>query len=677
MAYRVGVDIGGTFTDLFAYNTVTGKSICLSSSSTPENYANGVMNVIEKAGIKHSDIEVIVHGTTVATNAIIQSNYAKTAFVTTEGMRDLIEIGRFHREKLYDPYQQKPKPIVKRSNRYTISERIDKSGNELCPVKEKELKQIASDIREKGIKSVAVGFLNSYVNHTHENQAAEILRKELPDTYVVASSEIIKSIGALGRFSTGIINASLYHLVSNYIGNLEQRLKEKGFKGTLLLVQSNGGAISADLARVKPETLLMSGPAGGVVGALSIGKVTGEDDLITFDMGGTSTDISIIEKGKPHMCSDFEIAWDVPVPIPMIEVVSIGAGGGSIAWIDTGGSLRVGPRSAGAYPGPVCYGLGGKEPTVCDANLVLGYLDSDAFLGGDIKLDIESAKNKIEALGKELGLDLHQTAEGIIEIVNENMANAVKEVTIGKGRDPRDFALSAFGGAGSLHAVAVSDKVGIPTVIVPPEPGNLCAFGDINMNLQNEVERFFYSKVENVSIKDLNKKFAEMDRSGIALLDAQNVFYKKTVIKHMISMRYVGQSYELEIPCEDSVVNEQTIKGLVSEFHKTHEKIYYVCDLNEELEITKLRTTVIGEIADDISIQNKGSEIEEVKPTSKQVYFGGKLMDTQIIQRKSIKRTDVVEGPAIIRESKSSTIVPPGKVCTVDANNRSLMIRSL
>lgn len=676
MSYRVGVDIGGTFTDLFAYDAKTGKSTSFSSPSTPANYADGVLNVIDKAGLKYEDIEVIVHGTTVATNAIIQSNYEEVAFVTTKGMRDLVEIGRFHREKLYDPYQQKSKPIVGRNNRYTIDERIDKSGNELVPVNIEEVKQVAEAIKEKGIKSVAVGFLNSYANNGHENQVVEILKNQLPDAYVVASTNIIKSIGALGRFSTGIINASLYHLVSNYIENLDSRLRERGFKGTLLLVQSNGGTITADLVRFKPETLLTSGPAGGVVGALAIGKTSGSEDIITFDMGGTSTDISIVEKGKPNMCSDYEIDWDVPVPIPMIEIVAIGAGGGSIAWIDSGGSLRVGPKSAGANPGPVCYGLGGTEPTVSDANLVLGYLDADAFLGGDMKLDIESAKASIEKLGKKLGLSMYQTAEGILEIVSENMSNAVKEVTVGKGRDPRDFAISAFGGAGSLHAVAVSEKVGVPTVIVPPDPGNLCAFGDINMNLQNEIEKFFYSKLAEVDIKELNKKFSEMDREGVEMLKSQKAKYDKTVIKHMVSMRYVGQSYELEIPCEDKIIDRDTIEKLAANFHEEHEKIYYVCDLNGELEITKLRTTVIGESIKDINLKGKNGPTGDAKPTTKDVYIGKEFVEAKIYQRKDIKHTDRILGPAIIREAKASTLIPPGKICTIDANNLSMIIKN-
>lgn len=677
MAYKVGIDIGGTFTDLYAYDTQTGKSLCLSSSSTPENYANGVLNVIEKSKIRPEDIELIVHGTTVATNAVIMKTYEKTAFVTTKGMRDLIEIGRFHRKVLYDPYQQKPEPIVSRDNRFTVEERIDKDGNVLEALNENDVRQVAAKIREKGITSVCVGFMNSYVNGKHEKRAAEILKEELSDAYVIASSQILPNIGALGRFTTGIINAALYHLVSNYIENLEDRLRGKGFKGKLLLVQSNGGAITAELVRTKPETLLMSGPAGGVVGALSIGKASGQEDIITFDMGGTSTDISIIEKSKPFMSSDFEIDWDMPVPIPLIEIISIGAGGGSIAWVDSGGVLKVGPRSAGAYPGPVCYGVGGTEPTVCDANLVLGYLDADEFLDGDMKLDVEGAKESIRKLGEKLGLSMIDTAKGILEIVNENMANAVKEVTIGKGRDPRDFALSAFGGAGSLHAVACADKVGVPVVLVPPEPGNLCAFGDINMNLQNEVESFYFSKLDDLDLKDINKRFSNMDKEGIGLLHSQKVPTNGETIKHVISMRYTGQSYELEIECDDLVIKEDTVKTLAEDFHATHKKIYFVNDPDSEVEITKLRTTVIGEIAEEINIQDQTGEKKEAKSKTVKAYFDGKEMDTPVYQRSLITTEDIVSGPAIVREKKSSTIIPPGKKCRIDPNNRSLIIENL
>lgn len=673
MAYKVGIDIGGTFTDLFAYDTETGKSLCLSSSSTPENYANGVLNVIEKAKLKHEDIDLIVHGTTVATNAVIMKTYADTAFVTTEGMRDLVEIGRFHRKVLYNPYQEKPEPIVARSNRFTIEERIDKDGNVLKPLNEKQVREVAKKIKEKGIDSICVGYMNSYVNKEHEKRTVEILKEELPNAYVIAASEILPNIGALGRFTTGIINAALYHLVSNYIENLEERLRSKGFKGKLLLVQSNGGGITAEMARVKPETLLMSGPAGGVVGALSIGKASGQEDIITFDMGGTSTDISIIEKSKPFMSADFEIDWDMPVPIPLIEIISIGAGGGSIAWVDSGGVLKVGPRSAGAYPGPVCYGVGGTEPTVCDANLVMGYLDADEFLDGDMKLDVEAARKSIEALGKKLGLSMMETAQGILEIVNENMANAVKEVTIGKGRDPRDFVLSAFGGAGSLHAVACADKVGIPGVTVPPEPGNLCAFGDINMNLQNEVESFYFSKLHAVELADINKRYKAMDEEGLKLLRSQKVSTKEELIKHVISMRYVGQSYELEIECDDLVITDETIKKLADDFHASHKKIYFVNDPDSEVEITKLRTTVIGMIAEDLNIQD-ASETKDTEVKEVIAYFGGKEMKTPVYQRGTLTADDKIIGPAIVREKKSSTIIPPGKVCTIEPNSKSMLI---
>lgn len=676
MTYKVGIDIGGTFTDLFAYETETGDSLCISTPSTPENYANGVMDVIEKAGIRHEDITLIVHGTTVATNAMIMKAYADTAFVTTDGMRDLVEIGRFHRKILYDPYQKKPEPIVPRCNRFTVRERIDKDGGILIPLDEKQVRQVAEKIREKDIKTVCVGYMNSYVNKEHEHRTAEILKEELPETYIVSSADILPDIGALGRFTTGIINAALYHLVSRYIENLEDRLRAKGFGGKLLLVQSNGGAITSELVRTKPETLLMSGPAGGVVGALSIAKVSGHEDIITFDMGGTSTDISIIENGKPFMTSDFEVDWDMPVPIPLIEITSIGAGGGSIAWVDSGGVLKVGPKSAGAYPGPVCYGLGGTEPTVCDANLVLGYLDEEEFLAGDMRLDIEAAKASIEELGKKIGLGMLETAKGILEIVNQNMSNAVKEITIGKGRDPRDFVLSAFGGAGSMHAAACAEKVGIPVVIVPPEPGNLCAYGDINMDLHNEVERFFYSSLYKLDINDINTAFADMDAEGTALLLSQDVPIKEKVIKHIISMRYKGQSYELEIECEAHLITEETVEKLEKDFHAAHKKIYFVNDPGSEVEITKLRTTVIGVIAEEINIQDAYISDSDADIKLVKAYFDDAEISTPVYQRDFTGSDITICGPAIIREKKSSTIIPPGKICRVDESTRSLIIEA-
>lgn len=673
MAFKVGVDIGGTFTDLFAYDRETGESICMSSSSTPENYANGVLNVIDKAGIDYSDIEIIIHGTTVATNAVIMGNYEETAFVTTDGMRDLIEIGRFHRKGLYDPYQKKPSPIVRRHDRYTVKERISKDGETITPLDEQSVIDVAKQIKEKGIKAIAVGTMNSYVNSTNERKIADILKREIPDAYVVNSETILPTIGALGRFTTAIINASLYHLVGTYIESLQSRLYEKGFRGILLLVQSNGGAITAEMVKTKPETLLMSGPAGGVVGALQVGEEAGFKDIITFDMGGTSADISIIENSKPFVTTDVEIDWDMPVPIPIVEVLSIGAGGGSVAWVDSGGALKVGPKSAGAKPGPACYGLGGTEPTVTDANLVLGYLDPEAFLGGDMKLDVEAAKKAISELGKKIGLSMYDTAKGIIEIVNENMANAVKEVTIGKGRDPRDFALSAFGGAGSLHAVAVSDKVGVPKVIVPPEPGNLCAFGDINMDLQTEVSRFFYSNADDVDIDSINSKFDEMDHEGVCQLEQQQVACREIRIRHMAAMRYVGQSYEIEIPCPSGQLTAKEIKKLKDDFNETHKKMYFVCDPDSDVEITKLRSTVIGVIAERLQLLSTKLE-EKVKMKTVEAYFDGRPVETTVYERRAIDPTRTVSGPAIVREGKASTVIPPGKICEINPENGSMII---
>jgi N-methylhydantoinase A len=376
------------------------------------------------------------------------------------------------------------------------------------------------------------------------------------------------------------------------------------------------------------------------------------------------------------MTTDFEIDWDMPIPIPLIEVLSIGAGGGSVAWIDPGGALKVGPKSAGAFPGPVCYGQGGVEPTVTDANLVLGYLDPKAFLSGDMKLDIEGAKEAISKLGEVLGLDMYQTAQGILEIVNQNMANAVKEITIGKGRDPRDFALSAFGGAGSLHAVSVSEKVGIPKVIVPLEPGNLCAFGDVNMNLQNEVGGFFYSKVQDVDIDALNKKFLEMDKEGEDSLDKQQVRCKAILTKHMISMRYVGQSYELEIPCPNSILQEQDITNLIADYHAEHKKIYFVADEESEVEITRLRATSVGIVMDpidmeDLELVNKHSEDKSVM-----AMFDNSLLETKVFSRLNLLPGTKIAGPAIIRESKSSTVIPPGKACVVSKIDKSLIIEA-
>lgn len=676
MAYKVGVDIGGTFTDLFAYDTESKKSICMSMPSTPEDFAQGVLDVIENAGIEHRDIELIAHGTTVATNAVIERSYAKVAFITTKGFRDLIEIGRYHRQALYDPYLKKPEPLVKRRYRYEVTERIDKNGETIVPLNEDELRAIAKQLKTEGIETVAIGFMNSYANNRNEILAKEIIKRELPGVYVITSAETIPSIGALGRFSTAIINAALYPLFNNYIENLEKKLAAKGFKGKLLLVQSNGGAMTSELIRNKPETLLLSGPAGGVVGAVRLSQFADAKNIITFDMGGTSCDISVVTEGKPAITSESEIDWDMPVPLPVIEIKTIGAGGGSIAWIDTGGAIKVGPKSAGAKPGPVCYGNGGKEPTVTDANLILGYLDPDNFLGGKMSMDVDSAREHIKNLGERLGLNWIEAAEGILEIVNENMANAVREMTIAKGIDPRDYALTAFGGAGSLHAITIADKVGIPMVIVPPEPGNLCAFGDICLDIKQDCECFFYSQMNSVDLAELNKKFNELDGKGINILKSQDIKYSGIEINHTVSMRYVGQSYEINVPCPYTVVSRNNAAELKLAFHRLHEQIYMVCDLNSEIEITKLRTTVTGLITEEMSIsgeQSRESCLNEAKIGTRKMYFKGKLVETPIYNRAVMGYGETINGPAAIQEIKATTIIPPGKKCWVDERGNLLV----
>ena len=430
MPYRIGVDIGGTFTDLYAYDTKSKEIKCVSKPSTPENYALGVLDVIESTGIEMGDIEFIVHGTTVATNSIIERKFAKVAFITTGGFRDLIEIGRYHRKTLYDPYEEKPKPIAKRRNRYTVIEKIDRDGNTIIPLDEKSIRTIADEISAKDIDTISIGFMNSHANPAHEQSAKKIIEDMIPGIYISTSSEILPTIGALGRFTTSIINAALYPTINDYITSLQKQLAKKNFQGRLLMVQSNGGAKMADLIRKNPETLLLSGPAGGVIGANYLSRSAENKNIITFDMGGTSCDISVVEAGEPMMTVESEIDWDMPIPLPVIEIQTIGAGGGSIAWIDEGGTIKVGPKSAGAKPGPVCYDLGGTEPTVTDANLVLGFLDTENFLGGKMNVNYDLAKKAIEKLGMELGLNRVKTAEGILEIVNENMANTASDMRL-------------------------------------------------------------------------------------------------------------------------------------------------------------------------------------------------------------------------------------------------------
>ncbi|MBB5224278.1 N-methylhydantoinase A/oxoprolinase/acetone carboxylase beta subunit [Amaricoccus macauensis] len=469
--WRVGIDVGGTFTDLFAWSEADGSYRTAKVLTTKDDRSRGVLSSIETAGIDFGDISYLMHGTTTATNALIERNYPDAAFVTTDGFRDTIEIGRQHRKSLYDPYQTKPAPLIRRRNRFSIGERMSAGGEVRRPLDETRAAEIAREIAARGIRAVGIGFINSYANPAHEQRMREILREHAPDAHIVISAETRPVFREHGRFTTTAIRACLMPIMTEYFDRLSDALSERGFKGTLLILKSNGGVMGADNAKLRPEELIESGPAGGVAYASYLTRSTGFENIIHTDVGGTSFDVSLVEKGEGLITRDYELQWEVPVSVPMLDIHSVGAGGGSVGWVDEGGSLRVGPQSAGSEPGPACYGRGGTEPTITDANLVLGRLNPS--LNDKFTLDRAAAEAAIDRLAEEIGLSRLETAEGMIKISCETMAQAVKGVVVARARDPRDFVLASFGGAGPMHATFVAQAMNIPKVVIATGGGGV------------------------------------------------------------------------------------------------------------------------------------------------------------------------------------------------------------
>jgi N-methylhydantoinase A len=494
MSWRIGIDVGGTFTDLFAVNEQGRETRTAKVLSTKHRLVESVLGALKQTGIKPGEVAEIVHGSTTATNALIERSFPTAAMITTEGFRDTIEIGRQRRERLYDPYQVKERPLIPRRLRFALNERMSAQGEIVRPLDEKAARGVIGQALAQGAETIAVCFINAYVDGRHERQVRELIQEIAPKVRVAISSETRPQFRELGRFMTTVVRAVLLPVMAGYLQDLEQELAKWGFKGSLLIIKSNGGVMGVASAIERPEELIESGPAGGVAYASALSRSTREAaKVIHTDMGGTSFDVAVVEDGEGLITNSYELRWEMPIITPMLDIRSIGAGGGSIAWIDEGGSLRVGPRSAGSDPGPACYGKGAKDATVTDANLLLGRLEPT--LGGKMVLDREAAHRAVAEIGKYVGLEPIAAAEGIVSICTENMAQAIRLALAERGRDPRDFALASSGGAGAMHACWIARSLGIPTVIVPAYAGVASAYGATRMDLRHDLERFFYSPV--------------------------------------------------------------------------------------------------------------------------------------------------------------------------------------
>jgi N-methylhydantoinase A len=611
-------------------------------------------------------VETFMHGSTIATNAVIEGEYSATPFITTEGFRDLIEIGRYHREELYNPYQSKPDPLTARRHRYTVTERIDETGDVTEPLDEQAVYELAEQFRQDGIESVAVGFVNSYTNPEHEQRVAEILKETVDDIYVATSSDLSRKLGSIARFNSAIMNAALEPVMADYLDKLDRKLDEGGFGGSFYVIRSDGGVAGTEQAKRQAEATILSGPAAGVKGSQSIGEAVNQSNVIGMDMGGTSTDVSLIEDGEPLVTTEYEVKFDIPLVKPMLDVTTIGSGGGSIAWIDDGGSLRVGPQSAGAEPGPVCYGMGGTDPTITDAHLVLGRLDPETFLGGKRTLDEDAAHSAIAGLADELGMDVLEAAEGILKIANENMAAAVRETTIERGQDPRDYYLIGFGGCGPMHAADVAGSLDISSVVIPSASGVLSAVGGTMMDIQHNDDKTFYTPVDAVEPDDLETEFHELEQNIRTMFSDEGVDPTDVEVERVAEMRYVGQTYEVDVPVPDGSLDSATVDQLVEMFHDRHEQEYGIA--SDQFPVTFVNLRAVGRrVTTGQEFQSPSADGDNVATAeSREVYFDGEWQETAIHYRDDLNSGMSLAGPAIVEDAHSTITLNPGMDATVD-----------
>ncbi|MBL1308504.1 hydantoinase/oxoprolinase family protein [Pseudomonas putida] len=664
--WRVGVDVGGTFTDLFAWEETSGKQVTAKVLTTKQDRSIAVLEAIDKAGIAIADISHLMHGTTTATNALIERSYPDAVFITTEGFRDTLEIGRQHREHLYDPYQTKPKPIIKRRHRYTVPERTNVRGESERPLDVAAATEVSRRIRDSGIRSVGIGFINSYASGDHERQMRDILLEHCPDVHVVLSSDTRPVFREHGRFTTTAVRAACMPVMVKYMDDLEARLRQRQFTGKLLILKSSGGVMSAELARQHPEDMLESGPAGGVAYAGYLSQLSGFERILHTDVGGTSFDVSIVEHGKGLITRDHELEWEVPIVVPMLDIHSVGAGGGSIGWVDQGGSLRVGPKSAGSEPGPVCYGKGGTQPTITDANLLLGRLEPT--LGGKFELDIAAAEQAMNRLAEQIGLPPLATAEGMIRIGSEYMAQAVKKILVGRGRDPRDFVYASFGGAGALHACFVARSMNIPKVIVPPYAGVASAFGATAMNLRQDLERFYYSPVKEANLGKVNEMLLELEESAKQVLREQGIEQDSDIeLIRTAQMRYVGQSYEVETPIPAGLLSDALLPGIEQAFHAAHKQEFGVSSEDFAPAFVSFGVTAIGRMDSPPPIDLVNTSVADVVKSVRDVYFDGKWLQCKVYDGEALGTQHQIEGPAIIEYEHACTVMPPQTRAHVNA----------
>ncbi|MFZ5823927.1 MAG: hydantoinase/oxoprolinase family protein [Bacillota bacterium] len=667
MRFMIGVDVGGTFTDLTLVDVAAQVVHTHKVRSTPADPSRaimtGIVELVEMTQIPYDAVDYLAHGTTVATNALIEKKGVATGLLTTEGFRDLLEIGRQTRPALYNPQLQKPEPLVPAHLRLEVPERIYASGEVRQPLDPGAVQAAVEQLKAAGVKAVAICFLFSYVNPEHETATAELVQELFPEAYVSVSHQVVPEFREFSRLSTTVLNAYVGPVMQRYLRNFQNSVREVGIKVDPYITQSNGGILSIEETVRNPVRTAVSGPSAGVVAAAHLGRLAGIRNMITFDMGGTSADISVIYQGEPLLSNEREVeGW--PARIPMLDIITIGAGGGSIAHIDAGGALKVGPESAGAQPGPACYPGGGSEPTVTDANVVLGRMNPGKILGGRMELNAEAARQAVNSrVAERSGLDTLTAASGIIDVVNANMVRAIRLVSVERGYDPREFTLVAFGGAGPLHAVALAQELDIPQVLVPPSPGTLCSLGLLVTDIRADhvVSKVLVPSQE--SLPTIQQIFAKLSAEGRALLEKEQVPAERRRYILTVDARYQRQNYELPINVEEGELTPAGLADLLSRFHAEHARAYGYARPQAPVEFVNFRLTAVGELPKaPIAEYSPRTGGKPLPLGERKVYFkeANAYVNCPVYQRDAIQPGDELVGPAIVEQMDTTVVVPPG-----------------
>lgn len=672
MTYRLGVDVGGTFTDLLLFDEDTGNFWRHKTPSTPhdssEGILNGVKSLTDEAGVAAKDIAYFLHGTTVATNAVLEGKGAKVGLVTTEGYRDIMQIARSFVPGGLAAWivWPKPTPLAHLEDTVEVPGRMDADGNEVRPLDEQAVRAALQKLKANGVEALTVSLINAYANGAHEKRIGKIAAEELPGIPVSLSHEVLPEMQEYERTLSTVANAAVRPVVGKYVSNLRKRLEDEGVEGRLSLLRSDGGLMSSQKAEEHPVNILMSGPAGGVTGALWVAKNAGFENILTLDVGGTSTDVALIEGLEPRRVRTTEVGH-LSVRASSLDVKTVGAGGGSIAHVpELTKALRVGPESAGAVPGPVAYGKGGEQPTVTDANVVLGYLPED-LLGGSFHLDREGAKRAVQTVADALGVTLMEAARGIIDIVNENMFGALRMISVQQGYDPRDFALMGFGGAGPLHVNAVAKLMGSWPAISPVSPGVLCALGDATTRMRTETARSFSRLAKDTSVADLIAVLDEMANQTRGELLADGVPADQITTQFEVDVRYAGQAFEVPLTIDKAILDADGIKGILQRFDDEHRRLF-TFNMDTPHEIVNLRAVALGQppALPAAELEQGTGDPSEAKIRDHTLWMDGREQAAVIYDRSRLRRGDVIPGPAIITEMDSTTLVESGCTATVD-----------